>query len=455
MTTLAGIASGLKNRGAIYAPEGEKGLNYQEALAWLESLGRFGSRPGLERINGLLSVLGNPERSLKVVHVAGTNGKGSVCAFISSVLAAAGYRTGLYTSPHLVCYTERFQVNGQPISGGQLAELLSEVRAAAEKVAAGGGGQATEFEVLTAAAFNHFAAEKVDWLVLEVGLGGRLDATNVVVPEVAVITHVSYDHVAVLGHSLAEIAQEKAGIIKPGRPVVMAPQEEEAARVITSVAAEQGSPLLSVREATALVPRSHDLTGQTFDLVVPVRTYAGLSTRLLGPHQLDNAATAVLTLEVLRAGGTAISETALYRGLAEARWPARFEVVRREPLVIVDGAHNPDGARALACTVRTYLPGRRLVLLLGVLGDKDVPALLAELGPLAQAAVVTRPASPRAADVEVVAAGLRAFVPEVVAEAEISQAVDRALALAGPADAVLICGSLYMAGWARRYLLQQ
>ncbi|MDK2927514.1 MAG: dihydrofolate synthase / folylpolyglutamate synthase, partial [Bacillota bacterium] len=209
-------------------------MDWEETTVWLESLARFGSRPGLERIERLLALLGHPEQGLKVIHVAGTNGKGSVCAFISAVLAAAGYRTGLYTSPHLVEYTERFQVNGREVAPDELAALLTRVRAAAEAVAAAGGGQATEFEVLTAAAFLYFARERVDYLVLEVGLGGRLDATNVVEPQVAVITHISYDHVAVLGRTLTEIAREKAGIIKPGRPVVLAPQEDEAARVITA-----------------------------------------------------------------------------------------------------------------------------------------------------------------------------------------------------------------------------
>lgn len=428
-------------------------MDWEETTVWLESLARFGSRPGLERIERLLALLGHPEQGLKVIHVAGTNGKGSVCAFISAVLAAAGYRTGLYTSPHLVEYTERFQVNGREVAPDELAALLTRVRAAAEAVAAAGGGQATEFEVLTAAAFLYFARERVDYLVLEVGLGGRLDATNVVEPQVAVITHISYDHVAVLGRTLTEIAREKAGIIKPGRPVVLAPQEDEAARVITARAAERGAPLFSVRAQCTVVPGRQDLSGQRFDLTAAGRSYPDLEIRLLGPHQLDNAATAALALTVLGSQGATIPEDAVRRGLAAARWPARFEVVRTAPLAIIDGAHNPDGAQALARTVRTYLPGRRLILVLGMLGDKDVSAVLKTLGPLAQAAVVTRPASPRAAAPEQVAAGLKACVPAVYVEPEIPRAVDRALALAAPGDAVLVCGSLYMAGAARRHLV--
>ncbi|HHY92602.1 MAG TPA: bifunctional folylpolyglutamate synthase/dihydrofolate synthase, partial [Firmicutes bacterium] len=318
---------------------------------------------------------------------------------------------------------------------------------------AAGGGPATEFEVLTAAAFLYFARKRVDYLVLEVGLGGRLDATNIVEPQVAVITHISYDHVAVLGYTLAEIAREKAGIIKPGRPVVLAPQDEEAAAVIAAAAVERGALLHSVATACRVVPRGQDLSGQRFDLTVAGRSYPDLEIGLLGPHQLDNAATAALALVVLGSQGAAIPEDAVRRGLAAARWPVRFEVVRRAPLVIIDGAHNPDGAAALARTVRAYLPGRRLILVLGVLGDKDVAAVLETLGPLAQAAVVTRPASPRAAAPEQVAEGLRAYVGEVYVEPEIPQAVDRALALAAPEDAVLVCGSLYMAGVARRHLL--
>lgn len=428
-------------------------MNWQEAAAWLESLGRFGSRPGLERIEKLLGQLGHPEQGLKIIHVAGTNGKGSVCAFVSSVLAAAGYRTGLYTSPHLVEYGERFQINGNQISSEELAALLTSVRRASLEVAAAGGEEATEFEVLTAAAFLYFAAQKVDYLVLEVGLGGRLDATNVVRPEVAVITHISYDHTAVLGRRLAEIAREKAGIIKPGCPVVMAPQEEEAAEVIAAVAAERGAPLHRVQAECTVIPRRQSLSGQSFDLCVAGRWYRDVSINLLGDHQLDNVATAALALAVLSAKGAIISEAALRQGLAAARWPARFEVLRQNPVVVIDGAHNPDGAEALAGAVRAYLPKRRLILVLGVLGDKDVPAVLRALGPLAQVAVVTRPASPRAAEPEQVAAGLRSYVPEVCVEPEIAQAVQHALSLAGPEDVVLIAGSLYMAGVARRHLL--
>ncbi|MDI3538528.1 MAG: dihydrofolate synthase / folylpolyglutamate synthase [Bacillota bacterium] len=428
-------------------------MNWQEAAAWLESLGRFGSRPGLERIEKLLGKLGHPEQGLKVIHVAGTNGKGSVCAFVSSVLAAAGYRTGLYTSPHLVEYRERFQINGTLISLEELAALLTDVRRASLEAAGAGGEEATEFEVLTAAAFLYFATQKVDYLVLEVGLGGRLDATNVVRPEVAVITHISYDHTAVLGCRLAEIAREKAGIIKPGCPVVMAPQEEEAAEVIAAVAAERRAPLHRVQAECTVIPRRQSLSGQSFDLCISGRSYRDLSISLLGDHQVDNAATAALALTVLSSKGAAVSEDALRQGLAAARWPARFEVVLRSPVVVIDGAHNPDGAEALARAVQAYLPKRRLILVLGVLGDKDVPAVLRALGPLAQVAVVTRPASPRAAEPEHVASGLRAYVPEVYVEPEIERAVQRALSLAGPEDVVLVAGSLYMAGVARRYLL--
>jgi dihydrofolate synthase/folylpolyglutamate synthase len=427
-------------------------LEYSEALAWLESLGRFGSRPGLQRIQALLEVLGHPEQGLEVVHVAGTNGKGSVCAYISSILAAAGYRTGLYTSPHLVSYTERLQVNGQEVPEPVLARLLTQVRQAAERVTTDTGEHPTEFEVLTAAAFLYFNVQKVDYLVLEVGLGGRLDATNVVFPQVAVITNISHDHVGVLGTSIAAIAREKAGIIKPGRPVVMAPQEEEAAQVIVAVAKEWGSPLLSVRERVALHLVEESLQKQRFHLQLGEASYQDVVIHLLGRHQLDNAATAILAIDVLCSLGAEVKPDALYQGLAATRWPARFEVMSSRPVVIVDGAHNLAGAQALARAVRDYLPGRRVVLLIGVLADKDVSSILRELGPLGQAAVVTRPDSPRAADLESVADGLSVYVPHVVVEPDVRRAVDRALALACRDDVVLVCGSLYLVGWARKYI---
>ena len=427
-------------------------MNWEEALAWLELLGQFGSRPGLERINQVLDNLGRPEKGLSIIHVAGTNGKGSVATFISSVLTAAGYSTGLYTSPHLVQYQERFLTDGVEAAEHELALYFTQVREVVDRLQAESGLILTEFEVLTVVAFLYFAARRVDYLVLEVGLGGRLDATNVVVPKLAVITRIGIDHMAVLGNTLAAIAGEKAGIIKPKVPVVMGAQEAEAEAAIRAVADRNQAVLYATEDSVFVHPKEHNLSGQRFTLKVADRLYPDLWIKLLGPHQLENAATAACAWRVLAEQGAGISEAAFRQGLAAARWPARFEVVKTKPLTIIDGAHNLSGAEALARTVEQYLPAGRLLLVVGVLADKDVNGILRVFASFASKAVVTRPDSPRAAAPKDVAAQLRLLGVDTLVEPDIGRAVDKALTLAGPKDTVLVCGSLYLAGKARECL---
>lgn len=427
-------------------------MNWEEALAWLELLGQFGSRPGLERINQVLDNLGRPEKGLSIIHVAGTNGKGSVATFISSVLTAAGYSTGLYTSPHLVQYQERFLTDGVEAAEHELALYFTQVREVVDRLQAESGLILTEFEVLTVVAFLYFAARRVDYLVLEVGLGGRLDATNVVVPKLAVITRIGIDHMAVLGNTLAAIAGEKAGIIKPKVPVVMGAQEAEAEAAIRAAADRNQAVLYAAEDSVFVHPKEHNLSGQRFTLKVADRLYPDLWIKLLGPHQLENAATAACAWRVLAEQGAGISEAAFRQGLAAARWPARFEVVKTKPLTIIDGAHNLSGAEALARTVEQYLPAGRLLLVVGVLADKDVNGILRVFASFASKAVVTRPDSPRAAAPKDVAAQLRLLGVDTLVEPDIGRAVDKALTLAGPKDTVLVCGSLYLAGKARECL---
>lgn len=427
-------------------------MNWEEALAWLELLGQFGSRPGLERINQVLDNLGRPEKGLSIIHVAGTNGKGSVATFISSVLTAAGYSTGLYTSPHLVQYQERFLTDGVEAAEHELALYFTQVREVVDRLQAESGLILTEFEVLTVVAFLYFAARRVDYLVLEVGLGGRLDATNVVVPKLAVITRIGIDHMAVLGNTLAAIAGEKAGIIKPKVPVVMGAQEAEAEAAIRAAADRNQAVLYATEDSVFVHPKEHNLSGQRFTLKVADRLYPDLWIKLLGPHQLENAATAACAWRVLAEQGAGISEAAFRQGLAAARWPARFEVVKTKPLTIIDGAHNLSGAEALARTVEQYLPAGRLLLVVGVLADKDVNGILRVFASFASKAVVTRPDSPRAAAPKDVAAQLRLLGVDTLVEPDIGRAVDKALTLAGPKDTVLVCGSLYLAGKARECL---
>ncbi|BDG61515.1 bifunctional folylpolyglutamate synthase/dihydrofolate synthase [Caldinitratiruptor microaerophilus] len=401
-------------------------------------------KPGLERTRELLRRLGDPLPAPgRVVHVTGTNGKGSVCAMVAAGLRAAGYRVGLYTSPHLERWNERIQVDGAPLPDEDVAQLVAEVRPHVEAMVREGFEQPTEFEVSTAVAFLHFARRQVDWVVLEVGLGGRYDATNVVArPAVTCITNVDLDHVRVLGPTRERIAWDKAGILRPGVPCVTGADDPGALWVLRREAARVGAPLVLAPPA---LPRGGDLYGQRFDLP----GLPGLELRLAGRYQLRNAAVAAA---VLRLCG--VDEAALRAGLRTAEWPGRLEVLREEPLVLADGAHNPAGARALRQALDGLLPERPRVLVLGVLADKQLRPLLDALVPGARAVVATAPRSVRralAAD-ELARYVLPYGVP-VTVEPELERAVDRAALLAGPDGAVVITGSLYLVGPARAHAL--
>jgi dihydrofolate synthase/folylpolyglutamate synthase len=466
--------------------------SYAEALDYIHGLQRFGSRLGLERVRRLLRAVGDPHVGLRVVHVAGTNGKGSVSAMTASILQAAGYRVGLYISPYVIDFRERIQVDGTFIPEDELAELVWDhlAPAAARLAAAGPDAQVTEFELVTALGFLHFARSRVDFLVCEVGLGGRFDATNVIDrPALAVVTSIGFDHTDRLGVTLREIAAEKAGVLKRAAPAVSAPQEPEALEVIAAAARRRGCPFyLAGREeegghggpgpgvlgrgptgglpvSTGGSPRAGrvrlrqaSLRGQILDYRGPgFSSEEGLALPLLGPHQVDNAATALTAVGVLKAHGLApgLDSRALREGLARTAWPARFEVFGDAPPVVVDGAHNPPGARCLARALRELLPGRRLVLVLGLLGDKDVDSFLRALLPPelpeVAAVVATQPPSPRAMPAVDLAARILALGPglEVAVRPGVGEAVRQAVGLAGPSDAVCVAGSIYQAGEAR------
>lgn len=421
------------------------------SIAYLDDLARFGGHLGLERITALLERLGNPHQCYPSVHVAGTNGKGSTCAFLCAALSRAGYRVGMTTSPHLVSFTERIMVAEhdrlQPITEAALDELAERVRVESEEVSLGPWGHVTQFEVSTALAFAHFADEAVDITVVEVGLGGRLDATNVLTPLISVITPISLDHTDVLGADLASIAAEKAGIIKPGVHVVVAPQQPEALEVIEKRAATLGCPLSIVTTGKA----QSDLTGSTFTWMGDATTYEDLGIGLLGPHQVANAATAVAALEVLRGQGWNLLESTIRTGLAEAQWPARLQKLSERPLVLLDGAHNPDGARSLAAALGQLVKDRRIIFVVGMLEEKPARFLLETVLPIGSTVVCTQsrqgrtaPAAPQ--ELARIASQVMGPGSEVLMEPDATQAVRRAIALAGPSDVVCIWGSLYLAG---------
>lgn len=417
-------------------------MTYQEALAYLDGLAKFGIKPGLQRIERLLDELGRPERQYRTLHVAGTNGKGSTAAMLAAVLQAAGWRTALYTSPHLVSYTERMAVNGRPAAPVAFATAVEQAAAAAAAAGAKGVEQPTEFEVLTAAAFWHFAAAQAAYAVVEVGLGGLLDSTNVITPAVTVITNVTREHTDRLGRTIGEIARHKAGIIKPGVPVVTA-AHGEALSVIARTAAAQGAPLYVLGRDFHVCQVTRCGWQQRVVLDTLRHGRQEFVINLLGRHQGENAALAVAAAEVL-SPEAGLDWAAVQRGLAAARWPGRFQIVPGRPLLVVDGAHNPAGAAALRRTLDEVFPGEKIVFVLGVLRDKEVGLVARTIVTPRDACVVVLAPSPRAAATDAIAREITtAHVEECP---DIAAALTRAQALAGPAGVVCACGSLYVAG---------
>lgn len=414
----------------------------QEAISYIHSFQWQDHALGLGRMRALLRALGDPQRGRKFVHVAGTNGKGSTCACIASVLRAAGYRVGLNTSPYLMTFHERIQVNGALISDGELASLAEEIRPAAEAMAE----HPTEFELITAIALLHFCRKDCDISVLEVGLGGALDASNVIdVPEAAVLTAMGMDHVALLGPAQADVAAAKAGIIKPGGDVVSYGECPEADGVFRRVCKERGAVLTEV-DFSRLRPRSFGLDGSQFDFA----PYGNLYLPLTGAYQLKNAATAITALEVLRKKGWRVSEEALRRGLAQVRWPGRFEVLRRDPVFLLDGAHNAHGMTAAAESLGALFPRRKIVFVLGLLADKDVSAMLDALAPLAKQVFTLRPDSPRAMEAEALTSLLAERGVPARACGTAEEGVRSAMEAAGRSGIVCALGSLYLSGDIRR-----
>lgn len=410
----------------------------QEAAELVHQRAWVGQKPGLDRIRRLLGRLGDPQEELKFVHIAGSNGKGSTAAMLASVLAAAGWKTGLYTSPHLWRFHERFQVDGAPISDAGLADITARVLEAAE--------DETEFELMTAIGMVFFLRSQCDIVVLETGLGGRLDSTNIIpAPEAAVITHIGLEHTQLLGNTVEQIAAEKAGIIKPGCDAVLYGQGQGVRAVAEDVCRRLEVPLTVTAPPRVL---SAGLEGQTF-------TYRGKGPyhiSLLGEYQVHNAAVVLETVNVLRRRGWEIPEDALLRGLSQARWPGRLELARRAPDVLLDGGHNPQCMEALAQSLRELYPEKKLIFLTGVLADKDWTAMMEQLLPLAREFYTITPDSPRAMPAAELAAWLEEQGGKATPCESIGEGIDRALAAAGVQDAVCVTGSLYMIGEVRHLL---
>lgn len=413
---------------------------YATTLDFLYGLQRHGIKLGLDTIGALLERTGSPERAYPSLHIGGTNGKGSTAAMAAAMLQAAGHRVGLYTSPHLVDFRERIQVNGVAIAEDQVVTWTDRLRSAA-----GGSRSPTFFEFTTAMAFHHFAAEQVDVAVLEVGMGGRFDATNVVVPSVSAITNVALDHQQYLGHDLASIAFEKAGIIKQTVPVVLGDLDVEAARVIGSIAGERQAPRHALGEHFRY---RHEGPGRFAFLGAP-RGIEGLRCGLEGEHQLANAACAIEMVTLMARAGIDVPESAIRQGLSEVRWEGRLEIAETRPILLLDGAHNPAAARVVASYVgqfRRARPAARVIAIIGMMRDKDQTGFLQELVPVCDEFMVTEPSLPRAASVDELASSLKqaeAVTHRVPLPAD---ALARARRLAAPEDLICVTGSLMLVG---------
>ncbi len=419
-------------------------MTYPETIEFLFGIRLFGQKLGLETMQYLLRLMSDPQQSLRFIHIAGTNGKGSVAAMLHAVLSKAGYKTGLYTSPHLVSFCERFQVNGKPIAESDVARLVEEIKPLLEKVAAHPEFRApTFFEAITAIALGYFREQNVDVVVWETGLGGRLDATNVVTPLASVITNIAFDHTQYLGETLAQIATEKCGIIKPGVPVVTASVMEEAFRVIERTAATRGCRVTVVGHDVRATRLSEDEQCQRVELTGLRHDYGTLTIPLLGAHQATNCATAVAALE---ASGLSVTPGQVHEGLMQTAWPGRFQIVNQQPTVVLDGAHNAAAAEKLAATLRDHFAGRKLTLVLGVLRDKNYDQMCQILAPLAGQILCVPVNSERTSDPDQLARWCKAANPaaQITVVANLGQAY--AQARGESADVVVITGSLFLVG---------
>ncbi|HUJ10422.1 MAG TPA: folylpolyglutamate synthase/dihydrofolate synthase family protein [Verrucomicrobiae bacterium] len=419
-------------------------MTYSEAIDFLYGIRLFGQKLGLETMCYLLRVMGDPQNSLRFIHIAGTNGKGSVAAMLQAVLSGAGYRTGLYTSPHLVSFCERFQIDGQCIPESEVVRLVEEIRPVLEEVAAHPEFRApTFFEAVTAIALRYFREQKVDLVVWETGLGGRLDATNVVTPLTSVITNVAFDHTQYLGETLAQIAAEKCGIIKPGVPVVTAAAAAEALAVIRKTATEQASGLTVIGQDIRAVRQQENEQSQRLAVAGTRQAYGPLTIPLLGAHQTLNCATAVAALE---ASGLTVTAKAVQLGLARTNWPGRFQLVNHDPIVVLDGAHNAAAAEKLALTLREHFAGKKLTLILGILRDKNYDQMCQILAPLAEHILNAPVNSERTSDPDQLARWCKAANPS--AHVGISRNVAEAYAEASRLNpgVIVIAGSLFLVG---------
>ena len=421
-------------------------MKYQEAMKYITEVGNFGSNYGLERTYKLLELLDNPQDKLKIIHVAGTNGKGSTTAMITSMLKGCGYKVGMYTSPFLEEFEERIQINGENIPKEKLAQLITKIKYAVDKVIEEGYNHPTEFEIITVLMFLYFATEEVDFAVVEVGLGGRLDSTNVITPILSVITSISFDHTNLLGNTLEEIAAEKAGIIKSCIPTVIYPQEEMAERVSSSKCQELDSKLYKINKEDAKLINIIKEDKIYQQVKVKLDDEYDVKLPLLGEHQILNLAVALKALEVIKDKAPKLNRESIVKSLATVRWNGRLEIMSNSPYVVIDGAHNIQGITQLDKNIKKYFEYKDMYLILGILADKDVEDMVKVITPKAKKVFTVTPNSMRAETAEELLEEVKKYNESCEAYNDYKNAFEDALKLCKKDDLLLISGSLYMIG---------
>ena len=420
---------------------GANDMNYEETIAYIHSMYWTGTKAGLARTKELLSLLGDPQKELRFVHVAGTNGKGSTCAMLASILQAAGYKTGLYTSPFVNRFNERIALNGVPISDQDLVDVFERIRPVVDAMVE----KPSEFELITCAAMLYYREQQCDVVVLEVGMGGEFDSTNVIeTPLLTVITAMGFDHMKYLGNTMTEIASAKAGIIKPGGTTVIYGENPEADQVFSDTCQRVGSRLV-VTDHSRMVDHAHTLRGHDLSF----GPYAHIHLPLIGSHQVKNAAVVLTAVEELKKGGLVIPDRAVYEGMEKVQWPARMELLSEKPVLLLDGGHNPHGFTAAAKTLRELFPGRKVTVMMGVMADKDHGDMIRQLLPLAKRFITVQPDSPRSMTAEDLAEEIRALGGEAEPAGTVENGVKTLLKEAEPDDVLLAIGSLYMSGTVR------
>ncbi len=438
--------------------------SYDEAVQWMIGLTPMQIKPGLKRVEALLNKLGNPQRRLKFIHVAGTNGKGSTCAFLTGVLMQCGYTVGTFTSPYIEKFTNRIQCNGKDIEERELLELANKIKPLVDEVAQTELASPAMFDVVTALAIEYYAnVAYPDYVVWETGLGGRLDSTNIVYPVVSVITNIGHDHMEILGDTLEKVALEKAGIIKSGVPVISAAKQPETIAVIERAARDKQSTLYLLGRQYHVESAASGENAQTFDFVGPFRRYGNVSISLSGAHQLDNAAVAIMTLEVLRQyTAVIIDEENLIAGMKATHWPGRLEMISEKPRILIDGAHNPEGAESLALALKQVYRYRRLRFMFGMLSYKNHSGYLRHILPIVDTLVITEPDFRKKMPADELYQVVNQLLPqgadrpvEIIVEPDWKKALDLLQSLTQEDDLAVVSGTLYMISDVRSWILYQ